>query len=59
METAMFDSETPVISGNDAKKLLNEMENPKPLSQDFIDEMKSAYDEFLKRRLKKEKVCTR
>lgn len=56
METALFYSETPVIKGKDAKRLLNAMENVKPLPKEQVEEMQRDYQNYLSRRVGKKHI---
>lgn len=54
MVTTNFYSETPVLEGKDAKRLLKAMENVQPLKKEVVDEIYSCYQNFLSRRVKKD-----
>ena len=54
METAMFFSETPVLKGADAKRLLKAMENVKPLSKERVAEIYADAAKFESRRIRKQ-----
>ncbi len=53
MITTDFYSETPVLKGKDAERLLKAMENVTPLPKKQVEEMRRNYQEFLYRRAAK------
>ena len=53
MITTDFYSETPVLKGKDAERLLKAMGNVTPLPKKQVEEMRRNYQEFLYRRAAK------